>query len=207
VRVLVVAAADAALEGAVALVEAVDGAELAGSTTVARGVEEAARLEPDVVLVDVAAGDDAALDMIEQLRAGRDAVPVVALMSGAGTEDALLAGAAAAITAGVDEASLGATLEAVAHGLAVVSRDELMRVLSRESTAEAVDVPVERLTPREAEVLQLLARGNTNAEIARALGISPHTAKFHVGTVLAKLGARSRAEAVARASRLGWIVV
>jgi DNA-binding CsgD family transcriptional regulator len=47
----------------------------------------------------------------------------------------------------------------------------------------------------------------TNAEIAARLGISAHTAKFHVGAVLGKLGARSRADAVARASRLGWIVV
>jgi len=67
--------------------------------------------------------------------------------------------------------------------------------------------PIERLTPRESEVLQLLARGMTNAEIGSRLGVSEHTAKFHVGAVLGKLGARSRAEAVAVASRLGWITV
>lgn len=206
-RVLVVAATDAAISAAVALLEGVDGAELAGSSTIARAIDEAARLDPDVVLVEVTAGDDTALETIERLATGRGAPPVVALLTGTGVEDAILAGAAGAISGSVNESALGAALEAVRQGLAVVSRQELARLLAGESPAEAIDVPVERLTPRETEVLQHLARGNTNAELGRALGISPHTAKFHVGAVLAKLGARSRAEAVARASRLGWVVV
>jgi len=59
------------------------------------------------------------------------------------------------------------------------------------------------LTPREIEVLQLLASGMTNRGAALALGISEHTVKFHVGSVLAKLGTRSRTEAVSVAARLG----
>ena len=61
------------------------------------------------------------------------------------------------------------------------------------------------LTPRELEVLALLAEGASNKEIARRLGISVHTAKFHVGSVLDKLDATGRTDAVAHAARLGVI--
>lgn len=71
------------------------------------------------------------------------------------------------------------------------------------TTAEAeTDAP---LTPRELEVLALLAEGASNKAIARQLGISVHTAKFHVGQVLDKLDATGRTDAVAQAARLGVI--
>ncbi|HEX2509819.1 MAG TPA: helix-turn-helix transcriptional regulator [Microvirga sp.] len=61
------------------------------------------------------------------------------------------------------------------------------------------------LTPRETEVLNIMAEGASNKEIARRLGISVHTAKFHVGSVLDKLDAVGRTDAVAQAARLGVI--
>lgn len=63
------------------------------------------------------------------------------------------------------------------------------------------------LTPRELEVLALVAEGASNKTIARRLGISVHTAKFHVGSLLAKLGAASRTEAVTLATRRGLLTV
>jgi DNA-binding CsgD family transcriptional regulator len=65
----------------------------------------------------------------------------------------------------------------------------------------------EPLTRRELEVLRLLARGLTNQQLAAVLGISEHTVKFHVSSVLGKLGAQSRAEAVALGYRLGLVSV
>jgi DNA-binding NarL/FixJ family response regulator len=68
--------------------------------------------------------------------------------------------------------------------------------------------PVEEgtaLTPRELEVIRLMAHGLGNKSIARELGISTHTAKFHVASVLGKLGARSRTEAVSLGIRLGLV--
>lgn len=65
--------------------------------------------------------------------------------------------------------------------------------------------PVEKLTPRETEVLHLLARGLPNKEIAAELSISQRTVKFHVSAILGKLGASNRTEAVALAARHGWI--
>jgi DNA-binding NarL/FixJ family response regulator len=71
----------------------------------------------------------------------------------------------------------------------------------------AVEPPGEPLTPRELEVFELLAKGLRNRDIAAALGISEHTAKFHVGQILAKIGAATRAEAVGLGLKLGLIGV
>ena len=67
--------------------------------------------------------------------------------------------------------------------------------------------PGEPLTPRELEVFELLAKGLRNRDIAAALGISEHTAKFHVGQILGKIGASTRAEAVGLGLRMGLIGV
>jgi DNA-binding NarL/FixJ family response regulator len=69
------------------------------------------------------------------------------------------------------------------------------------------DELTEELTPRETEVLQLLAEGLTNKAIADRLGISRHTVKFHVNAILTKLNAQSRTEAVVRATRSGLLAL
>jgi DNA-binding NarL/FixJ family response regulator len=90
-----------------------------------------------------------------------------------------------------------AAIEAAAAGLAVVHPDHTASL-----SARAGDDP---LTPREHEVLQLLAAGLGNKEIAGRLAVSDHTAKFHVSQILAKLNAVSRAEAVSIAMRRGLV--
>jgi DNA-binding NarL/FixJ family response regulator len=77
------------------------------------------------------------------------------------------------------------------------------------SPAEAADTMVitEDLTAREVEVLRLMARGNRNKQVAKLLGISEHTAKFHVSSVLAKLGARTRTEAVTIGVTRGLVAI
>ena len=80
---------------------------------------------------------------------------------------------------------------------AAVADELLARVPSRGAAL------VEELSPREAEVLSLMAEGLSNKAIAERLEISEHTVKFHVHTVLGKLGTQSRTEAVVRAARLG----
>jgi DNA-binding NarL/FixJ family response regulator len=206
-RILVVAAGLTEQADLTALLEGVDGAELVGATVPASAAVDAGRLQPDLVVVHLDPGDDIGLAAIEALAADHQPIPVLALLDGASTEDALLAGAAGVLPAGADEARMAAALQVLGQGLAVLGREELRRMVAPEPATGAGEVPVERLTNRESEVLQLLALGMTNAEIAARLHISAHTAKFHVGAVLGKLGARSRADAVARAARLGWIVV
>lgn len=75
------------------------------------------------------------------------------------------------------------------------------------SQDDRAPVVVEALTPREHDVLTLVADGLPNREIARQLGISEHTVKFHLASVFGKLGASSRTEAVQRALRMGLIQI
>ena len=92
-------------------------------------------------------------------------------------------------------AGLRLALPGEAASVAIVSRD-------RDTAREPGDV---ELTPRELDVLALLAEGASNKVIARQLGISVHTAKFHVGSILDKLDATGRTDAVAHAARRGVI--
>jgi DNA-binding NarL/FixJ family response regulator len=118
---------------------------------------------------------------------------------------------------------LRAAVAAASAGLAAVPRewrDEVRRVTSgsraglgasdEEDATDGADgegVVQESLTAREGEVLRWIARGLSNREIAARLGISEHTAKFHVASVLGKLGAHNRAEAVRRGVRRGFVSV
>jgi DNA-binding NarL/FixJ family response regulator len=98
---------------------------------------------------------------------------------------------------------LATALQAMADGLIVLDPrfppDQLRRSASSASSTD--------LTPREREVLQLVAEGLSNRAIALRLSISEHTVKFHINAIMEKLGAQSRTEAVVRATRLGLIVL
>lgn len=114
----------------------------------------------------------------------------------------------AVLPAEVDARSLHTAIYAVAQGLTLIdstyaaSTGITWRQPIPPSTADA-----DRLTTREAQVLELVAIGMPNKSIAHALGISEHTVKFHVGSILAKLGAESRTEAVTLATRRGLLAV
>ena len=129
-------------------------------------------------------------------------IPSVVLAEGEPQARAALArGARGAVMRRPDGPRLVAALSAVATGLTVLD----FALGPPPPTGE--DGPPVQLTSREHEVLELLAGGFSNRRIARRLGISEHTAKFHVTAVLGKLGAQTRAEAVAQAVRLGLIVL
>ena len=100
-------------------------------------------------------------------------------------------------------------LEAVSEGLVAFSPDFLRLLLPTPSERAELDFEYlnDPLTTREAEVLALLAGGAGNKEIAAQLRISEHTAKFHVSSILSKLGATTRTEAVSRGYRLGLILI
>lgn len=103
-----------------------------------------------------------------------------------------------------DGVRLAAALIAVANGLVVLD-EELVESVTRER-AEPDPIP-EPLTDREREVLELLSMGYTNRELGDRLGISVHTAKFHVNAILEKLDSTTRTEAVMRAARLGLLLL
>jgi two-component system nitrate/nitrite response regulator NarL len=109
----------------------------------------------------------------------------------------------ALVTRDAAPAELRAATAAAAQGFTVVP-SALLGSPARERELEASP---ESLTPREGEVLDLLAQGLTNRQIAERLGISEHTAKFHVASIAAKLGASSRTEAVSLGVRRGLITL
>lgn len=98
-----------------------------------------------------------------------------------------------------------AALLASVPGVRLAARGEPADVILVSADASTRSDSDAGLTPRELQVLALLAEGASNKEIARRLGISVHTAKFHVGSVLDKLDATGRTDAVAHAARLGVI--
>jgi two-component system, NarL family, nitrate/nitrite response regulator NarL len=103
-----------------------------------------------------------------------------------------------------------AAAQAVNQGLAVLDTDLVNKLLPDEETlvaAASLESLSEPLTPREHEVLQLLAEGLTNKAIAQQLAVSEHTVKFHVTAIMSKLDAQSRTEAVVRATRLGLFIL
>jgi two-component system, NarL family, nitrate/nitrite response regulator NarL len=143
--------------------------------------------------------------------------PVIVITDRVGAVKALGAGAAGVLPRHTSGRALGAAISAAAAGLSVVARD--FRDLLGDGTQAAIALEGEAegegdaepgtidLTPRERQVLELLARGASNKAIARRLEITPHTAKFHVAAIVAKLGAAGRTEAVARAMRLGLVMI
>ena len=124
---------------------------------------------------------------------------------------ALRMGARAVLPAELPRSQLLAALKAVARGFVVAMPAEAETIVaaSQNSISETNDVEelLEPLTPREHQVLCLLALGLANKEIAARLNISEHTVKFHVAAILGKLGAASRTEAVALAIRRGLVLL
>jgi len=155
--------------------------------------------EPDVVLWDLGlrSGGGSA-----HLRTWDGGVPVLAL-SDLDVPAGDAAGTLGVLARDTGAARLAAALVAVAHDLRVADADS--EPLAR-ATPPLPDT-LEALTPREREVVNLLAQGLSNKAIGERLAISEHTAKFHVNAILGKLGASGRTDAVMRAVRLGLILI
>lgn len=131
-------------------------------------------------------------------------LPVVALLADEGQALPLLAaGARGLLPRDAAISRIAAALAAASAGLLVVD-EAFAEAILRRAPAEPL---VEPLTPREVEVLDLLAEGRSNKAIAKRLAISESTAKFHVASVLGKLGAETRSEAIVLAARRGLVAL
>lgn len=157
----------------------------------------------DVLLWDLGQDARASLDRLRAL-GDRDLPILVLSPDEASAIDALGAGARGAALRNVGPDALAAALQAVSRGMFVLD-ESLARAALRPRISTAP--PPEPLTARELEVLELLAQGLSNKLIADRLGITEHTAKFHVNAILGKLGAQTRTEAVVQALRLGLVLL
>jgi two-component system response regulator DesR len=151
----------------------------------------AARYQPHVALVDLFIGEESGPDISRQLRE-RSPDTQVLMISGAGR-----------ISPGAAKAAGASGFIPKDWGAADIARAVRMVGLGMTVFQPQVEIDVTTLTPREREVLDLIAGGSTNREIAAALHLSPHTIKEHTSSLYRKLKARNRAEAVQRAQRLG----
>ncbi len=134
-------------------------------------------------------------------------VPTIFLSNGLNEPEAFEIGASGILLHDVATSDLLLALEAVSRGFVILPRGAVENGRISASHAPS-DLPQDDLlTARELEVLRLLAEGASNKLIARRLGISFHTAKFHVASIAAKLDATGRTDAVAQAVRLGLILL
>lgn len=194
--VLVVSDDPLARGGLQAMLRATPGIEIAAA---APSNAPLPRPPPDAMLWDLGPSSDTAGEP-----EGVADLPTLALVSGASAaRTARSAGALGVVGRALEADRLVAALIAVSTGLTVISPELTEDLLSTER--EIDDVGLEPLTGREQEVLALMAEGLANRDVAMALEISESTAKFHVRSILSKLGAATRTEAVVRAMRGGLL--
>ena len=170
--------------------------EVASAVTRA-GLEALLREQPEIEIVNCESEADVSLR--DHASTG---IPCVVLTDD-GTREALRSGVRAVLPSAATPAQIVAAVLAVASGLSAILSGEMAALVPAVETPP----PTESLTPREMDVLEMLAEGLSNKMIAYRLNISSHTAKFHVNAILAKLGAGTRTEAVMRGIRLGLIQV
>ena len=170
-----------------------------------------AELEPEVVLMEAPSGtEEEWLDELADTEIARDyAVMILGVQENtAWHARAFREGVRAVLPSDIHPEQLRAALETVATGLIVVRRAELRTFLPASTNPSShVEELLEPLTPREQEVLQMLSSGLANKEIAAKLQISDHTVKFHVASILGKLGVSTRTEAVTAGIRHGLVML
>jgi DNA-binding NarL/FixJ family response regulator len=177
----------------------------------ASALELCRELRPDVLVLDLPLSDMDGFEVVRQLKQIGDGPRIV--VTGGEDADSIYRARVLGVEAYVEKASLAqkiaATIELVAEGQNVYTGDHDRRALERLALvvkrARLRHRILATLTPREQEILPLLARGLSNQQCARRLGISIRTLESHIGRIYRKLEARSRMEAVGKAVALGLL--
>jgi len=174
------------------------------------GLRLAQELEPDVILLDMRLPGMNGIEVLRQLRSMGRTMPVVMLTTSSNEQDlveSLRSGAQGYLIKDTEPDELVVALREIMAGKTVVARNlapVLVKIVQRDGSAETQSSdPFSELTPRESEILGLLAEGQSNKMIARNLGISDGTVKLHVKSILRKLGVHSRVEAAVIAVEQG----
>jgi DNA-binding NarL/FixJ family response regulator len=209
-RVLIVDDQELLRAGFRRLLESEDGIEVVGEAADgAEAIAETRRLEPDVVLMDIRMPRIDGIEATRRIAAGNSRAAVLVLTTYDLDEyvfDALQAGASGFLLKDAPPDQLIAGLRMVARGDSMLA-PTITRRLIAEFTARrrppAAGLP--ELSPRETDVVRLIARGLSNAEIAERLFVGEATVKTHVGAILSKLGCRDRVQVVVRAYESGLV--
>jgi NarL family two-component system response regulator LiaR len=202
IRVLVVDDHAVVRQGLRFLLEQEPGVEVVGeSEDGSHALVDVRALQPDVVLLDLMMPPPDGLEVLDALGRDHPSVRVVVLTSS--TDDdavvrALRAGALSYLTKTASVEEITAAVRAAARGEGLLSGPDLGRLVRSGRAARGAGTPRDALallSARESEVLACVARGRTNREIARELGIGEETVKTHVTRILAKLGVQDRTQA------------
>lgn len=169
-------------------------------------VDKAQRLDPDVVLMDLVMSPVGGVEAIRRILAVRPSARILVLTSFASDDQvlpAIQAGAAGYLLKDVDPPELEAAIRAVHAGEATLDPQVAGRVMAQAAGTGSVNRGTSLLTPRELEVLRLLAHGLSNRELASRLVVSEKTVKTHVSSILTKLHLSDRTQAALFAVRHG----
>jgi len=166
-------------------------------------------LHPDVVLLDLESSDAGMPFALEPAEMPAGPALVILTDSAENFFPVVRSGAVAMLPRDAKAEEVFAAIHASLAGLVVLERNVFNSILALTGGGEetTIDASDQILTPREIEVLRMIAEGLGNKEIASKLGISDHTVKFHTSSIFAKLGASNRAEAVTLGIRDGLIMV
>ncbi len=202
IRVVVADDQDLIRAGLVMILDAQPGIEVVGQA--ADGIEAlevATRLRPDVLLADIRMPGLDGVEVTRRLAGPEVAEPIAVVVITTFDLDeyvlgSLRAGARGFLLKDAGPALLVQAIEAAANGDALIAPDIMRRLLATfaDQTPTAPAQPLEPLTEREEDVLALVARGRTNAEIGSELYVGLSTVKTHVASVMTKIGARNRVE-------------
>ena len=211
IRVFIVAASPLARAGLENLLAARDVEVVGSAATIEILGDQLSDSAPDVVLIG-SSGEPLEPIMGSILASGLASDVAVAILGDgitpAASAEAMRGGIRAALPGDISPEQLVAALQAVASGLLILHPSHASEGLAAGSApAPVLEELAESLTSRELEVLQMLATGLSNKEIAARLKISEHTVKFHVASILGKLGAGSRTEAVTLGIRRGLVLL
>lgn len=201
-------------DGLVAMLSTqVDFQVVGASSTGAETVDLAASLQPDVILLDLEMPQMDGVEALRRIRANRSDAKVI-VFTAFDTDDRILnavrAGARGYLLKGAPREDIFRAIRVVNEGgslLEPVVATKLMQQVVEAGKSDRDPGLVEPLTPREEEVLQLLAQGKTNKEIASELVVTERTVKFHVSSILRKMDRGNRTEAVRLAVELGLVKI
>lgn len=172
-------------------------------------IESAQRLRPDLILMDITMPEISGLEALRQIRSILPDTKVVMLTVSEDDDDlfeAIRSGASGYLLKSLNANEFLEMLDGLGHGEAVMTRETTARLMRGfADLTHQQELSPDRLSPRELELLQLVAEGLSNKAIGHRLSVSVNTVKYHMKNILQKLGAQNRTEAVMMAIRSGLI--
>jgi NarL family two-component system response regulator YdfI len=206
-RVLIGASSEVVRAELESLLATVSTFEVVGSFAISTASAQVEELQADVLILDLESSEDESMSLL--IESGIS--PLVVLtdhIESSWAVEALRSGTRAILPREATSAEIVAAVEATVAGLVALHPDALSVLFPTTSREQPeLDPAGQILSPREIEVLRMMAEGMGNKEIATRLLISDHTVKFHISSIFAKLGVSSRTEAVTVGLRQGLIMI